>query len=422
MRRVLFIYFSFMSFLLMSCWPFKFAPEPEFYRRTIQGIFVDKNSNALNPNGKSWAQAFKTIEAGVKAAKAGQKIYIAAGVYKSPEIMLIDKKNLELIGGYKSGEIYEKNVLQLKPDDWVILDGENKSGTLIEIGGKTQNISLFGLALKNVRGGSALAIMGDTNRPVQNILISRCRFFNNSADTGAGAFIAYAENVRFEYTQSFGNSSEGAGGVLYAEDVVDLVVSNSVLLMNRAEEGGAIFLKRCQKPKFDSLAMEKNLAGFGGAIAIHQSQDIKVSLVTFKKNKALQGAGLFIAQSADVGLFNATFLRNAAEMGAGIFFEAALGHVLINKNEYKNNRALFGSGLIFCGQFLKSRVTISHSFFTENDTKKGAAVMIFDTSSLTNIFNTKFLGNLSNAENADILMQSSNDQAKFVVGPQVKFN
>lgn len=171
--------------------------------KPLSGLFVDVNTKASSPDGKSWATAFLSIQQAIDVS-TGQDIYVAAGIYKNPNLNLRDKTNIRLVGGYKSGEKFEKDRHDLKADEWVELDGRGLRLPLVQIMGKAKRITFAGgFIFQNVRGSSAVIIRGDNaKKPVKEITIINSKFQNTNNNTvggnGGGIVAQFVKNLRLD--------------------------------------------------------------------------------------------------------------------------------------------------------------------------------------------------------------------------------
>lgn len=422
---------SLMLFILGCRLP---APDPSKLRfqqvenkKPLVGIFVDSNSQAAKPDGKSWATAFKTIMQGVRAARSGKKIYIAAGTYKNPQIELMDKHDIEFIGGYKAGELFEKDFYKINGDEWTVLDGDNTKGNLVEISGKARNIHFKGgFSFQNVNDGSAIVIIGDLNEEIDNITISRSRFLNNVDlhGGGAGVYIAYGRNIRLEAIQAHGNRTEESGGSIFAEHVYGLKILRGVFLSNQAKlNGGAIHVESSSYVEISEQVFENNHAQDGGACSIISSKMINLSHLAFEQNQAVGGGGLLISRSANVSFNSSTLAGNhACKSGGGASFQGLLGPTTLELVEFQKNQAELGGGLFFDGQRMMAQVKIVNALFLKNvGWQTAGGLVIVDTASEVSISNTLFEANQSGDGHSPIYLDTDNERAKFSIGPGVRY-
>lgn len=421
--------FSFIA-LLVCCWPFnrpaltKVRAQPTY--KLISGIFVDSESMALKADGKSWATAFKTIQQGINAARSGGKIYIASGVYKNPHIEFSNNHDIELIGGYKAGDLYEKYDSLIKNGEWTILDGDNAPDNLVEISGRASNISFSGLSFENVKGGSGVVIIGALEKPIQNIFINNCQFINNhdSQGGGGGIFVSYARNIQIMGVMAHNNATDDTGGFIHAENVAGLKISSGVFSYNRALlNGGSIYVQNSSDVKISEQFFDHNLASFGGALAIISSKFIRLSNLIFKKNEAMnEGGAVSIIQSADATLQHGIFSKNRSKgYGGALCYCGAQGHITIKSSEFRANVSKHGGGLFFFGADLPSTVTVDQSTFANNFANLGGAMVIIDTTRETVIKDTVFIANESRHSENPLHLTSNHSQARFIIGPGINY-
>jgi hypothetical protein len=152
----------------------------------VQSYFVDQaNGDDDAHDGKSWAQAFETVQAAVDAASAGAKIYIAPAEYD--ENVTVAKARLMLIG---SGPHGATRITGLAPN-----------GTGITINGVNE-VALVNLNVSGRGTGAGLKLMGQIRRVSAEV----CRFAGGAdgllvaASAGGQVVDARFDDCRFEGT------------------------------------------------------------------------------------------------------------------------------------------------------------------------------------------------------------------------------
>ncbi len=178
-------------------------------------IYVNKASTDPNPDGSSWAKAFRTIQEGIDAAallaSPGNpvEVWVAQGNYDelrtipwgapaSVEGALVMEPYVHLYGGFKGTETSRD---QRKPAKYItVIDGRtSRGGTnayhVIVIGratGPCEDVVIDGF---HIRGGRASGVAGDYHTwrgaGIYNWLssprIGNCVFYDNVAATAGGA-------------------------------------------------------------------------------------------------------------------------------------------------------------------------------------------------------------------------------------------
>lgn len=258
----------------------------------LSGIFVDLDSKSQYPDGSSWGKAFRTIKEGVlKAAQTGEKIYVSAGVYKE-SLDLSGASNIYLAGGYKPGDIYERNVKKLAFNKRTVLVPEQKG--IIRIVDKGANIHFDGFIFEKTSKSSAIFISGPKDKPLENITISNSEFSDNQDWGLAGA----------------------------------LSISHATV-------------------KLSKCTFSDN-KGPRGAVSIENSEvTINNSIFDYNKNTSTLGGGAISIQNSMVLIENTLFLGNTGEDAGAIGFRS----FEIDGSKYipGRSRLTFGPGLHFTG-------------------------------------------------------------------------
>lgn len=345
-------------------------------KKRLMGIFVDATSTAISPDGRSWDTAFNNLNDAVVAAK-GETIYVAAGTYKNPRLDLRDRSNVRLMGGYKKGDVFEKEDFETAADAWAVLDGEGNAEPLITITGDAHNISLLGgFVFKNVVGGSAVVVEGArADRPIKNVIIAGVQFQDNDnnapAGSGGGVRVRFAADVRLKDIDATNNLATLNGGFVSITDVKNVDISQGTWERNVAGQmGGALYVDNAEKMKINGAQVKSNQAREGGGIYASRSHDESVSDMVFEGNQAVVGGGaVYVQGSHGFSLTKARFVGNKATgpigTGGALRFSGGdrpklrLGDETIADNEAYLGGAFFFSGAndVSCdgGKFLANQ-------------------------------------------------------------------
>lgn len=362
--------------------------------KLLIGLFVDSQSNAPFPDGTSWATAFPTIQQAIDAS-VGQDIYVAAGMYKSPQLIIQDRAHIRLVGGYKSGELFEKNRAELKPDEWAILDGEGQNNHLVNIAGDSVDISFAGgFVFQNVQGASAVRMQGSAGSSLKQITIVKSKFINNDNTNtgllthGGGVYARFVEDLRLDNLMADGNKAESRGGFLYLVDIDGLSLLGGVWQHNQAAQGGALYLEDIRGLSFSGQIVKANTATMGGGVSLRQIQQQTIKNIQFIDNKgtvlngANRGAGLHIEACKDLTLQTISLIHNELVTGVDpqsmARIDALGGGIYINQSStitldftnalVSNNKAEKGGALAIDKLGPSSQaLTIRHGNFEYNE-------------------------------------------------------
>jgi hypothetical protein len=377
-------------------------------KELLAGIFVDANSKASKPDGKSWEKAFRTIGEGVNAARAGGKVIIAHGQYLRPAVDLTNKKDIALEGGYEPGDKFVKPVEEYTDKNRVVLDGDGQAQWLVRIAGSAQNINIRGnFEFRNVAGSSAVIIEGTAAQNIKNVTLAYGLFTKNNAGAGAGHFggglrIVHAENVVLDHLTAVENQAQD-GGFLHAADVRGLTMIKSKWERNRAIfGGGALHLTRIEGLRnSDGEALENTADTGGGAIWLERIQNTELSELRFLSNGkgllAWGGGALFIQNCDQLVLSRLDFVDNHADESQG-------GAAFVNNSrditfslagdKIAKNNALQGGAFYFLASH---RVVIKGGTFSENTATsanaQGGAILVSGSDEFA-LENATFLRNM----------------------------
>lgn len=205
--------------------------EKKGYIRVAHPYYVAPYGNDLN-NGLSWNTPFKTVGCALSLSAPGEEIFVLKGVYKEKNTLLVPK-SVSVYGGYKK-----------------MSDGSfrHTSGTLSIIDARGQF-----RVLNNDGFVSGLAITGghaSSGAGVYNTgTLRQCRIYGNHAvsDKAKGGGLYLAQSGRTDSCMIFDNLSDNRGGGVYVEESLAddqrLILSNSLIYLNKADYGGAVYCR-----------------------------------------------------------------------------------------------------------------------------------------------------------------------------------
>ncbi len=357
--------------------PFVKAP------KKLIGIFVDAKSTAAAPDGKSWANAYNNIQDAVLAAK-GQIIYVAAGTYKNPKIVIQDIPVLTLVAGYQAGDVWEKDLSSLSPQDDVVLDADSVAGeSLISISGSSKAIMLRGpLVFENTLDASAVLTVGTAANPLSDITIANARFENNrhsAGGCGPGIFIEHAQDIKLNNINAKNNTGFGKSGFIYADHIDKLIVNGGIWETNNSTlNGGAFYAENSQRLSIKPNLIKDSSATNGGAIYLSQVSNSEIGGVSLDNNSATaNGGAVYLDQVTDttLNLGNAEIKGNKAKLGGAVYMLSGQ-HVDLRGGKFMANQATSMGGAIYDKKGINTRIL--DSVFDDNQAKSGGT-FYFDT-------------------------------------------
>jgi predicted outer membrane repeat protein len=226
----------------------------------------------------------------------------------------------------------------------------------------------------------------------------------NSAQHGGG--IMWVEG-QFDLSDSLiaDNASEGSGGGLYLKDVVggalvdgvelsdnlaefggglrgretSLVISNSLLVGNRATSGGAARLDAGSYLSLQDSTLSSNQADYGGGLLLQNSTG-NLARTSLEDNEAtLLGGGVYLADS-DLEMSLVAFLGNTAVSDGGGLRAEGSSVVTASNGVFAHNSGSNGGAVhLYNG----AQAHLEHLTFAGNSATSGGTLRVTDTSSLT---------------------------------------
>lgn len=286
--------------------------------------------------------------------------------------------------------------------------------------------------------GNVMAIQGavclrNTTCEMNGCLISNC-----SANRGAAITARERSFVTVTNTDLLNNKANN-GGAIYAEASGVKVVGGNINGNFADEDGSAIASVNGAKVDVFNVTINKNSAK-NGSVYVGGSANVVLSGGVIKNNEAAQGAGVYNEKESTVTVDNVQFANNKAQnKGAGIYNE---GTAEILGGSFEKNSAFTYGGAVYN----TGKLNVKGGVFTENNAnEKGGAIfnsgdnMVIDgekTSFVKNnavvggaiynqnakgvvITNASFNGNFTNkAEDKDTMQTVKNSLG--IVGPKIR--
>ena len=320
-------------------------------------IFVNYAATGLN-NGKSWANAFTSLESALVEARLcpNVQIWVAKGTYKpsaypqnitgSPTLTsrdftfhLVD--GVKMYGGFNGTEssinervLGNETILSgdLAGDDIIFGSGntltinnneENLYHVVLSLGNIGVNLDTFTISGGNANGagdvfitgiyrgqyeGGGLSLRGGFNTVIN------CKILNNSGQNGGGAYIYGSNNIITKCTFSENLapvSLSGAGGGLLLFNSTTTWDKNTIV-GNKSYNGGGVTANYCNNTFLNNNISLNSSSASGGGITLY---------------------GSLFAQS----FINNTFFGNIGQSGGAIFSEGSPSETYLN-NIFWDNR------------------------------------------------------------------------------------
>ncbi|MCP4327446.1 MAG: DUF1565 domain-containing protein [Alphaproteobacteria bacterium] len=287
-------------------------------------VYVDAASNAADPDGSSWASAFRDLQSGIDAAaeRAGS-VWLAAGIYTprgdGRHAAFRLKPGVAVYGGFTGSET------SLDARDW------------------EQNITVLSgdIGARMLASDNAYHVfVGANGARLDGVTVTAGNADGSGYDSKGGGLVNYADATQMA---PFSPTITG----------FSMALANCVFDGNEAQEGGALYSYNRAQVSISNCRFTDNSAGFGGAIVDRVGVVTKMTDVAFEGNRARwSGGAYFVDYGARPVLSNASFIDNEAGADGGAIYtisrasqlEASI--VMGTELSFKGNRAgLRGGGI-----------------------------------------------------------------------------
>lgn len=307
----------------------------------MEGVWYVDADAAGKDNGKSWEDAFPTLQAAVDSASAGDQVWVAEGTYTSPDDtdptipVLAMKKKVNVYGGFGgteknlSGRDYQSNT--------TTLDGEHSAYHVVT-GADSALLEGF-----TITGGRALGEDQNQDRWGGGMLnydvsptVANCIFTGNSAGRGGGMysynFNGEILNCEFTFNSSIDSTSTGDGGGGMYTYYSHATVTGCAFTNNTSQKNGGGMMDDKSSSVIDSCSFNNNTAeDYGGGIHVNgfgSMYEPDITNCTVTGCGALSGGGIYNNYSEAV-ISGCTVTGNTCEeQGGGVFINASEAQVI----------------------------------------------------------------------------------------------
>jgi hypothetical protein len=286
-------------------------------------ITVNCQSQAANPDGKTWETAFSDLQTALAAAKSNSmpnEIWVAKGTYKpttgndrNATFTLeqgSDPFNKSMIlGGFtrESNFAFERdynvNTTNLSGD--IGIAGFNNSFKIVT---GSSNAILDGFTICN--GSTGIAISGCANIDILN-----CNAINNvGGGNGGGMQIESSTGIKVERC-TFSSNGSMCGGGLFAENSSDIQILSTIFFQNQADGGGGLEVFQCASLSINNSILYRNKAQGqdGGGILTSGNSNLFIKGCTFSDNSANSSrGGAIFAYTGSIDMKNTILWNNSA--------------------------------------------------------------------------------------------------------------
>lgn len=373
-------------------------------------ICVKPDGNDGN-NGLTWDKAKRTVSGGLKAAKAGDHVWVAAGTYVE-RITL--KKEVALYGGLAGTE--DLSNFNLEDRDLfaneTILDGNNAGAVVTANDGATASCRIDGFTI--TRGysskGAGLHIAYSSPSIVNNKITENVA--PSGSAQGAGIYLINSSSTITGNTIERNQSSNAGGGLYLEASAPD--ISGNTIVGNFARSGGGLYLMDSD-PTLTSnkIAANRADAGSGGGLYLYRSSPT-ITANTIADNYASRGGGLGLAVHSSGIIANNFIAENSASEGGGLSLSSSSSSTILN-NIITGNHAQDGGGV----RLDDSSPTFANNVIRINSASRNGGGLYLVSASEPTLVNDTIAGNHADGDGGGMYIHSS---SLAVVNTVVAFN
>ncbi len=331
-------------------------------------------------DGKSWATAYKTIQAAIDDSLmvGGGEIHVKQGVYSVTSAIAV-KKAVYIYGSYSG--VDEVRNWAANPT-WV--DGGGTAPSCFYV---TANATIDYLGIKR---GAATLNGGGVRIVSCTATISNCQFTNNKCAEFGGAIATWTGTgtriMNCTFTQ---NVAGECGGAIYNETGTGIQITNCTFTQNVAstDSGGAIRNLSSTATIKDCVLQSNSAAEVAGGI-LNDESSTTITHCTFAGNRASYGAGIFnyyCAPTIEDCLF--TNCSSDTLSGGGVYNNGGTPTIkscLFQLNDVQQ----LGGGMVTQGATGK---TINCVFLQNSAISGGGAIYIAQTNDANSPGNPQFI-------------------------------
>ena len=389
--------------------------------------YVTQEGGAGTKDGKSWTTAYDeaSFPAAILSAKAGDEIWVKAGVYRpvipaNPASVteveqgksFVLSNDVALYGGFAGTETSSadrdstENLTVLTGDltnndtgkvNGVTVSADQIQGTnstcVVTAGsgcGPTTVLDGFTVtAGDNANNGGGMYIMGSAPT------VRDCTFSGNTADSGGGMYNETSSpavtNCTFSGNKAFaGGSMANCGGSAP-------IVTNCAFFGNTANRGGGVFNLNSSPSIIGCIFSDNIVSVYGGGMENSHSNPT-VTNCTFSGNSAEDGGGMDNL-SSNPNMTNCTFSGNTASEGGGM--NNISSSPAVKNCTFSGNTADYGGGMLNGdGGDSGSSPTVTNCTFFGNAADYGGGMCnagVSHSGSAPAVTNCTFFGNSAGA-------------------------
>ncbi|MEM7200832.1 MAG: right-handed parallel beta-helix repeat-containing protein [Planctomycetota bacterium] len=290
--------------------------------------YVDPNSTAVNPLGRSWADAFPTLQQALAVANSSDWIVVAEGDYfpgTSTTNTFLIPEGVFLRGGFVPGDL----PTQPTGADTILsgdIDGDglpagNSQHVVTIVGGFGTPTVLQDVTVKqgnaigtgNAANGAGLHVQNT------NLWLLDCVISDHNADNhGAGIYAARGE-LHLSRCDVANNKADGKGAGVYCDGPVFDAYNCKIGSNIAVTRGGGVFVKGgdAEDVQFMNCYFLFNRADKGSCVLVGSGSEATITNCTMRGNDVFaggQGVGVFAAAGASALIDNTIIWENSGAL------------------------------------------------------------------------------------------------------------
>jgi hypothetical protein len=291
------------------------------------------------PDGLSWSNAFPSPLPAFAAARPGDEIWVASGVYPGA---LTLPAGIACFGGFAGTEVtrLDRNFRT----NLSVLDGRLQTNVLTIAKGAGSDTRLDGFVLRNGLAASGAAVRINGGAPVlanNQLFGNNATIFGNALYVEGGSTALITNNYFVENGRQLGVPPTGGGAIGVAASSPR--IEGNFFIANRARDGGAIYCVAGGGQVMQNWFLNNEAWLSGGAVTCFAAAT-QVTHNRFLGNTALlRGGGLAATDGSTALVFNNVFVRNRAagltnepRGGGGLFVDATSAATILNNTLVEN--------------------------------------------------------------------------------------
>ena len=270
-----------------------------------------------------------------------------------------------------------------------------------------------------------------------NVIISHCRFVNNSQYSGHGAAIHYTSagngaNCMLTINENSFTHNKGDVSIVYVKGSSntlqkDCSLSNSTFLQN---QGTPLYILNQNLTIYGNVLFRENLAEEGGGVFMCNSSNIifdQNTITKFSGNKAKSGGAIFVKNYSNVlfrGNSQVIFNNSKAECKGGAMVSSNKSHIVFSENSitsFVNNKAQQGGAIYSVHSGITFKGNSTASFEHNHATTFGGAIASAVKSNITHQQNSTVDFNNNKAMHAGATFYDDNSYVKCFEHSKVWF-